>query len=223
MASLMMEAELRTGFGKGPNRQLRRAGKIPAILYGSGKDAVPLAVDPKSVISIIRSHGGVNTIFELGISGQKTKENVMIREFQIEPVDHAMLHADFVRVAMDKEMTLMVAIELEGIAEGVKTGGGTLDFITRSVEISCFPKDIPETIVVNVEALEIGDYIRSASLQLPDGVSLVSDDNVVVVHVLEPKVEEVEEPEEGAEGAVEGAEDAGASKDDSSEEGPAKD
>ena len=210
MASISMEAEARTSFGKGPNRRLRAAGKIPAVLYGDGKDVLPLSVDPKAVAGIIRSHGGVNTIFELSVKGAKGKDNVMIREYQLEPVEHSLLHADLVRVSMDKTMTLSVSIELTGVAIGVKRDGGMLDFVTRAVEVSCLPTDIPETLVVDVSELAIGDFVRASSLSLPKGVTLESEANVVLAHVLAPKAETEETPEdeavaEGAEGA-EGAE-----------------
>jgi len=221
MASLMLEAEPRQGFGKGPNRQLRRTGRIPAVVYGAGKDTIPLSVDPKAVVSVIRSHGGVNTIFELSIKGAKGTDNVMIKDYQLEPVEHDLLHADFHRIAMDKEMTLFVAVELVGVSTGVKNAGGTLDFITRSVEISCFPKDIPETITVEVSELDIGDYVRASELELPEGVNLLSSGSVVVAHVLAPKVEEEETPEEGEEG-VEADAEGDAAKAETSEEGPAK-
>ena len=171
-------------------------------------------------MGIIRSHGGVNTIFELSVKGTKGKQNVMIKDYQLEPVEHELLHADLIRVAMDKEMTLSVAIELIGTAVGVKTGGGMLDFVTRNVEVSCLPKDIPETIVVEVDSLDIGDYLRASTLEMPPKVTLISDVSVVIAHVLAPKVEEVEEPEESeaAEEGAEGAEGAEASKKDASGE-----
>lgn len=229
MASMVVEAEPRSSFGKGPNRRLRASGKMPAILYGAAKEAVALAVDPKEVVGIIRSHGGVNTIFELTVKGVKGKENVMIKDYQLEPVNHDLLHADLVRIAMDKEMFLSVTVELTGVAEGVKTGGGMLDFVTRSVEVSCLPKDIPETIVADVTALEIGDYIRVSDLEVPEGVNLISEGSVVLAHVLAPKAEEVEEPTEeevaaaaAAEGAESAEDGADATKGDSSEGGPAK-
>jgi large subunit ribosomal protein L25 len=203
MAAIFMEAEPRTDSGKGPNRRLRASGRIPGVLYGGKKETVPLALDPKAIIAIIRSHGGVNTIFELGIKGAKGKENVMIRDYQLEPVEHGVLHADLVRVAMDKELTLDVAIELTGTAVGVKVSGGMMDFVTRAVEISCLPKDIPETIVVDVTHLELGQYIRASELKLPPGVKLVSDANVVIAHCVAPKAEEEEKPAEAA--AAEGA------------------
>ncbi len=238
MASMVVEAEPRSSFGKGPNRRLRASGKVPAILYGSAKEPVALTVDPEQVVNIIRSHGGVNTIFELnikGVKGAKGSENVMIRDYQLEPVDHDLLHADLIRVAMDKEMTLSVTIELTGTAEGVKTGGGMLDFVTRAVEVSCLPKDIPETIGADVTELDIGDYIRVSELEVPEGVTVISEGNVVLAHVLAPKAEEVEEPTEeelaaaaaageSPEGvdAAAGGESADASKTEDSEGGPAK-
>ena len=235
MASMVVEAESRSSFGKGPNRRLRASGKVPAILYGSAKEAVALAVDPEEVVNIIRSHGGVNTIFELkikGAKGAKSSENVMIKDYQLEPVDHALLHADLIRIAMGKEMTLSVTIELTGTAEGVKTGGGMLDFVTRAVDVSCLPKDIPETIVADVTELDIGDYIRVSDLEVPEGVTIISDGNVVLAHVLAPKAEEVEEPteEEAAAAAAAGegpeGEDAGFESDqgktEASEGGSAK-
>jgi len=235
MASMVVEAEPRSSFGKGPNRRLRASGKVPAILYGSAKEAVALAVDPEQVVNIIRSHGGVNTIFKLYVKGVRGFESVMIKDYQLEPVDHDLLHADLIRVAMDKEMTLSVTIELTGTAEGVKTGGGMLDFVTRAVDVSCLPKDIPETIVADVTALEIGDYIRVSDLEVPEGVTVVSESNVVLAHVLAPKAEEVEEPTEeevaaaaaageSPEGvdAAGGGESADASKTEDSKGGPAK-
>lgn len=201
MAGIVMEAEARTESGKGSNRRLRASGRLPAILYGGGKEVVSISLDPKAVVAIIRSHGGVNTIFDLVVKGSKIKENVMIREYQLEPVDHRLLHADLVRVAMDKKLTLDVVIELIGTPAGVKTGGGMLDFVTRAVEITCLPADIPETIVADVTALEIGHYVRTSDLILPKGVELVSELNVVIAHVLAPKAEEEKPAEVVAEGA----------------------
>ena len=200
MTEIEMEAELRTAVGKGPNRRLRRDGKIPGVLYGAGKDAVAVSLDVKPVLGVIRSHGGVNTIFQLKLKGAKGSDSVMIKEYQIEPVEHRLLHADLVRVAMDKELTLSVAVELTGTAVGVKTGGGMLDFIHRTVDISCLPTDIPETLVASVEELDIGDYLRAKDLDLPKGVTMASEQELVIAHVIPPRVEE--EVTEAAEGEL---------------------
>jgi large subunit ribosomal protein L25 len=221
MAAIFMEAEPRTEAGKGPNRRLRASGRVPGVLYGGKKETVALSLDPKAIVEIIRSHGGVNTIFELGLKGATGKENVMIREYQIEPVEHKLLHADLVRVAMDKELTLDVTIELTGTAIGVKQSGGMMDFVTRAVAVSCLPRDIPETLVADVTHLELGHYLRASELKLPSGVKLVSDANVVIAHCVAPKAEEELKPAEAA--AVEGAEAAeGAPKAEAPKEGKEK-
>ncbi len=224
MAAIFMEAEPRTDVGKGPNRRLRASGRIPGVLYGGQKETVALSLDPKGIVGIIRSHGGVNTIFELGVKGAKGKENVMIREYQIEPVEHKLLHADLVRVAMDKELTLDVTIELTGTAIGVKLSGAMMDFVTRAVAISCLPKDIPETIVADVSHLELGQYLRASELKLPSGVKLVSDTNIVIAHCVAPKAEEEEKPAEAvaAEGAEAAAAAEGAAKAEAPKEGKDK-
>lgn len=216
-----MEAEPRSAVGTGPNRRLRAGGKVPAVLYGDKKDSVPLAVDPKELIRVIRSHGGINTIFELAVQGTKGKVNVMIKDYQLEPVEHVLLHADLVRVAMDKQMTLDVTVELTGTATGVKVGGGMLDFVARTVEISCLPADIPETIVADVTEMDIGHYLRAGELALPERIELLSDPAMVIAHVLAPREEEVveEEGEEGAEGVAEGEGEATESKTEGADEG----
>ncbi len=221
MAAIFLEAEPRTEVGKGSNRRLRASGRVPGVLYGGARETIALSLDPKAIVGIIRSHGGVNTIFELGVKGAKDRENVMIREYQIEPVGHELLHADLVRVAMDKELTLDVSIELIGTAIGVKLSGGMMDFVTRAVAVSCLPKDIPETIVADVSHLELGDYLRASDLTLAPGVKLVSESNVVIAHCVAPKAEEEPKPAEAV--AVEGAEVAeGAPKAEAPKEGKDK-
>ena len=206
MSSMTMKAEPRSNFGKGPNRRLRSQGKIPAVLCGGGKDSIALSLDPDEIVNVIRSQGGINTIFELSVKGIKGKNNVMIKDYQLEPIAHQLIHADLLRVAMDKPMTLAVSVELKGTPIGVKVSGGIVDFVTRTVEVSCLPKDIPETLVADVSELDIGDYFRTSSLVFPEGVTLISDSNVVVAHVVAPKEEEPDEVEEDSE--AEGAEDA---------------
>lgn len=201
MEDIVIEAEPRETFGKGPNRRLRSRGLIPAIVYGEKKEAIPVAIDPRDVTRILRSHSGINTIFQLSLKDGSVKDNVMIREYQLEPVEHTLLHADLVRVAMDHVMTVTVPLELMGTPVGVKQQGGVLDFVTRNLELTCLPGDIPDQIEVDVSALAIGDLIRVGDLALPERVTLESDREVVVAHVLAPRVEEVAEEEAAAEEA----------------------
>ena len=201
MERMLVEAEKRAAFGKGANRKLRAKGLIPAVVYGEKKDAVPVAIDPKVLIRILRSDAGVNTIFDLRMQGSEETENVMVKEYQLEPIEHALLHADLIRVAMDHALSLSVQLELVGTPVGVKQEGGMLDFVSRSIEVSCLPSDIPEKIKVDVTNLNIGQLIRAGEIQLPERVTLESDPGLVIAHVEAPKVEE--EPT-AAEAPVEG-------------------
>ena len=190
MEKMVVEAERRVSFGKGANRKLRAKGMIPAVVYGQKKDSIPVAIDPKVLIRILRSHAGANTIFDLKVKGSDGTDNVMVKDYQLEPVEHELLHADLIRVAMDHALTLSVQIELSGIPVGVKLEGGLLDFVSRAIEVSCLPADIPEKIKVDVSGLVIGHLVRAGELELPERVTLVSDPGLVIAHVEAPKVEE---------------------------------
>ncbi len=200
METLTIEAEPRNAFGKGPNRRLRSQGKIPAVIYGEKEETLSVSIDPKDIIGILRSHGGGNTIFELHIKGREGTTSAMIKDYQLEPIKHELLHADLVRIAMDNVLTLSVNVELLGTPVGVKTEGGMLDFITRTIDVTCLPRDIPETIAVDVSELAIGDHLRVSDLTIPEGVTLETATGVVVAHVIAPK--KVEEEEAEAEAAV---------------------
>ena len=190
MEKMVVEAERRVSFGKGANRKLRAKGMIPAVVYGQKKDSIPVAIDPKVLIRILRSHAGANTIFDLQVKGSDGTDNVMVKDYQLEPVEHELLHADLIRVAMDHALTLSVQIELSGTPVGVKLEGGLLDFVSRAIEVSCLPADIPEKIKVDVSGLVIGHLVRAGELELPERVTLVSDPGLVIAHVEPPKVEE---------------------------------
>ena len=205
MAAISLDAELREQHGKGHNRRLRAQGKLPAVVYGNNQDVVSISIDPKNLTEIIRSHGGVNTIFELNVAG-KGKDSVMIRDYQIEPIDHKLLHADLIRIAMDKELELSVHVELQGTPVGVRVGGGMLDFVTRTVDVACLPTDIPETIEFDVSDLDLGDYLRASDLKIPDRVRLLSDEHLVIAHVVAARVEAEPTEEEAVEGETPAAE-----------------
>ena len=206
MEKMVVDAEKRATFGKGANRKLRAKGLIPAVVYGEKKDSIPVAIDPKVLIQILRSDAGANTIFDLQVKGSNETENVMVKDYQLEPVEHSLLHADLIRVAMDHALTLSVQLELVGTPIGVKQDGGMLDFVSRSIEVSCLPSDIPEKIKVDVSHLEIGHLVRAGELQIPEKVTLASDAGLVIAHVEAPKVEEEPEVAEAVIEEAEGAE-----------------
>lgn len=223
MADIVVSAENRNETGKNENRRLRTRGLIPGVLYGAKKDAVPLAVSPKEITTILRSKTGENTLFDLEIGGSRRK--VILKEFQVNPIKGNLMHADFYEVALDKEIEVSVHIEVVGIPVGVKVQGGLLDHVTREVEVSCLPSDIPEKISVDVSELEMGGAVRVSDLKVPDKVTMLSDPELVIVHVVAPRAEEevaaTAAPAEG-EAAAGGAEPEVIKKGKPAEEGEAK-
>jgi large subunit ribosomal protein L25 len=202
MPEIVVAAESRTEKGKNANRRLRASGKIPGILYGTGKEPTHVAVSPKSIGAILRSASGVNTLFDLEIGGSRRK--VILKEYQIEPLRHQLLHADFYEVALDKPLEVKVHVELQGVPVGVKTQGGVLDFVTRELEVFCLPTDIPAKIVVDVSHLEMGKHLRVSEIQVPDKVKILTEADVVIANVVAPRAEEEVAPAAEAAAPVEG-------------------
>lgn len=188
MPEIVVEARGRTETGKNANRRLRAQGLIPGVVYGAKKEAaVHVSVSPKDIAGVLRSASGENTLFDLELDGARRK--VILKDYHIQPVRNALLHADFYEVALDKVLTLTVHVELEGVPVGVKTQGGLLDFVTRELEVSCLPQDIPEKIAVDVSELALGKHVRVSDLQPPKGVTFLTDGDIVVAHVVTPRAE----------------------------------
>ncbi len=206
MAEVVVTARRREEAGKNANRRLRSAGQIPGILYGAKKETVAVAVSPKEIVVILRSARGENTLFDLDLDGSRRK--VLIKEFQLEPIKGHLLHADFYEVALDKRLEIKVHVELHGVPVGVKVQGGILDFVTRELEIECFPADIPDKIDLDVSNLELGKHLRVSDLTLPEKLTVLTLSDVVIAHVVAPRAEEVPvaaevvAPEAGAEPEV---------------------
>ena len=204
MPEIVVAAESRTESGKNANRRLRASGKIPGVLYGTGKAPTAVSVSPKDIGNILKSASGENTLFELEIAGSRRK--VILNEFQLEPLKNRLLHADFYEVALDKAIEVKVHVELHGVPVGVKVQGGILDFVTRELEISCLPTDIPAKIEVDVSHLEMGKHLRVSDLKIPEKVEVLTEADVVVAHVVAPRAEEEVAPAAevvaGAEGAA---------------------
>jgi large subunit ribosomal protein L25 len=200
MSEIVVTAKSRTETGKNSNRRLREQGLIPGVLYGGKKDVILLAVSPKEVTQVLHSPAGTSTLFDLEYDGARRK--VILKEYQAEPARGDLLHADFFEVALDKPIEVKVHVELTGTPVGVKTQGGLLDFVTRELDIECLPLDIPEKIVIDVTPLEIGKHMRVSDLAVPPKVKVLTDPNVVVVHVVVRREEEEVAP--AAEAPVEG-------------------
>ena len=193
MPQFNVAAEAREKRGKNAARQLRMSGKIPAVLYGNNESAVALSVSPKELSSILHSATGHNTIFTLTFQDAKTT-SVMLKDWQFEPIKGHLLHADLVRIAMDKVLQVNVPITTVGEAKGVKLEGGIFEFVLRGVEVECLPADIPEHITIDISELSIGSNFRVSDLKVDPKIKILSDTELVIAHVITPKEEKVAEP-----------------------------
>jgi large subunit ribosomal protein L25 len=196
----VIEAQVRIPGGKNANRRLRKAGRIPAVIYGPGKQSIVVSVDPGKVQAILHSETGRNTIFGVSVDGSE-QSNAMVKDYQLDPVQGNLIHADFLEIAMDRLLELTVNIETVGEAEGVKLDGGIMDIVTRSIQVECLPSDIPESIRVDVSRLKINDYIRVKNIETDAKVRILTDPEVVLVTIVPPIKEEV--PVEAAPEAAE--------------------
>ncbi|CAN5846896.1 50S ribosomal protein L25 [soil metagenome] len=190
MASTL-QVEKRETRGKNEARRLRAGDRIPAVVYGAEKGkATAIAVDPKLLLRILHSESGANTLIGLeGLEGGETR--VLVKEYQLDPIHHRLLHVDFYQVAMDKALRVTVPIVLKGEAPGVKQQGGIVDFVNREIDIECLPGDIPENITADVSELMLNQGLRVRDL-LTDGTPWkpVSDADTMIVHVVALKAEE---------------------------------
>src|SRR6266852_3936708 len=190
----ILEATARDSFGKNEARRTRREGLVPAVLYGAAgganKEATAIAVNPKALLKILHSESGANTLISLKLPGGGDTR-VLVREYQLDPVTHQLLHADFYRVAMDRVIQVMIPVVVRGEPAGVKQQGGILEFVRREIEIECLPGDIPEHVEVDVSELMLHQGIRVRDLAAQPKWKPVSDSDMMLVHVIMPKAEEV--------------------------------
>ena len=192
MSEVIVKAVSRTEFGKNATRRLRVEGKIPGVLYGRGVESISVAVDPADVIQILNSDSGRNTIFEL--ETDSSRNDVLIKDLQVDPVKGSLLHADFLCIAKDRVMEFQIPVEPMGIPEGVQTHGGMLEVVLREISVECLPGDVPDQVQVDVTDLDIGAAIRVSELAIDTNkVKLLSDPELTVLTVVPPRVEE--EPE----------------------------
>jgi large subunit ribosomal protein L25 len=190
----ILEATARDSFGKNEARRTRREGLVPAVLYGASgganKETTAIAVNPKALLKILHSESGANTLISLKLAGT-ADARVLVREYQLDPVTHQLLHADFYRVAMDRAIRVMIPVVVRGEPAGVKQQGGILEFVRREIEIECLPGDIPEHVEVDVSELMLHQGTRVRDLAVQPKWKPVSDSDMMLVHVIMPKAEEV--------------------------------
>jgi large subunit ribosomal protein L25 len=196
-----LEAIKRESRGKNEARRLRVSGKIPAVVYGAQKEGdaianVPVAVDPKPLLRILHSSSGVNTIITLKVDGAGDSR-VLVKDFLLDPITHSMLHADFVRVNIDRRITVTVPIVIKGEPRGVKVEGGVLDFVHREIELQTLPLEIPNSIEIDVSNLGLNDAVYVRDVAQGANWVPVSDTDMMILHVITPRAVE-EAPAEGA-------------------------
>ena len=184
----LLEAQPRTPGTKNDARRVRRQGKVPAVVYGAGKPALPVSVDPRQVSRILHSKTGHNTVFDLALDGERSK--AMIVDWQYEPIKGGLLHIDVKRIAMDQKLKVNVPIALTGEPAGVKQQGGILEQIWREVEVECLPEDIPNSVELNVSELVFGMVLRVSDLPKNDKVKFLTDPDQPVAHIISVKEEE---------------------------------
>ena len=188
MAEILVDAKSRADRGKNAARRLRASGRIPAIVYGGKKDALAVSVDPKTLLKVLRSESGRNTILSLDL-GDAGKASAILKGWQVDPINEKFIHADFYRIAMDVAIRVKIPILAKGEARGVKVDAGILEVIMRELEVECLPGDIPERIEVDVTDLGLHGAIRVSELKVSDKVKVLDDADQIVVHVVSVKEE----------------------------------
>jgi large subunit ribosomal protein L25 len=212
MSEMTIEVQKREESGKNSSRRLRAKGLVPAVVYGGGKETVPIQVHKKTLLDLMKTGGTENRIFLLKLTDSGQERHAMLRDLQVDPVSRQVLHLDFQRVLMDEKVRVQVPVELVGTAYGVKTEGGVLDFVTREVHIECLPADIPQHLELDVTDLHVGHHLEAKSLRLPEGVALLDEPERVIVSLAHGRTEEAAavapgesaEPEVIKRGKVEG-------------------
>jgi large subunit ribosomal protein L25 len=187
-AEILVSAQSRTDRGKNAARRLRAKGMIPAVVYGGKHDSMAVSVDPKTLLRVLRSEAGRNTILSLDM-GSGGKTSAILKSWQVDPIDEKFIHADFYRIAMDVAIKVKIPILTKGEARGVKVDAGILEIIMRDLEVECLPGDIPERIEVDVTDLGLHGGIRVSELKVSDKVKILDDADQIVVHVISVKEE----------------------------------
>jgi large subunit ribosomal protein L25 len=189
MSELTIEVQQRDQAGTGASRRLRAEGKIPAVVYGLGRETLPIHIERKAFLDMLKESGSENPIFLLKLAGSGKERHAMIRDMQVDPISRQVIHIDFLRVSMTEKVRVSVPVELVGTAYGVKTEGGMLDFVTREVHVECLPGDIPKHLQLDVSELHIGQHREAGDLALPKGVALLDEADRVIVAVAHAKIE----------------------------------
>jgi len=195
-----LKANIRKTSGSGAARELRAAGKVPAVLYGQSIDSTLLSLDVHEFeLSLKKSKRGFSLYNLSIIDGDSTPRSVMIKELQTDPVTRMLLHVDFYEIAMDRKIKVNIPVVPTGKSKGVELGG-ILQVIRREIEVFCLPNEIPECIEIDITDLDIGNAVHVEDISI-DGIEIPAEVNFTVITVIGAKADEEieEEAEEGEE------------------------
>ncbi len=195
ITTVSLAAQHRDTGGKGPARQMRMVGRIPAVVYGRGRDPESLSVSAAEVDKLLATHARASTIISLAIDGDSVK--VLIRDVQRHPLRRDITHLDFYEIHEGESITVTVPIHLEGSPDGVRNAGGTLDQVLREVQIAVLPRHIPERLELEVTALTIGQSLHVRDLVI-ENANILTDGEMTICSIIPPRVEEEVAPVEGA-------------------------
>jgi len=199
----ILKAQKRDDLGKGAARTLRRAGRVPAVLYGRELDSIHLSVDAHEAEHLFHSISVDNTIVDLTVEGEKKPYPTLVREIQTHPWKDSLVHIDFLRIQEGVEVDLEVPVELVGVPVGVRLQGGVLEQIVHELEVRCIPSKIPESFTLDVTELDVNDSLHVSDIPVTEGVEiLMSPDQTICAVAIPRVVEEAElaEPVVAAEG-----------------------
>ncbi|MCX5736638.1 MAG: 50S ribosomal protein L25 [candidate division NC10 bacterium] len=193
MATVDLQAEFRTVVGKEGAKKLRQVKRIPAVVYGGPRGPIPVVVNPLELLAVLEA--GENVLINLSLTGGEAPQTsvVILKELQRHPVKGSPLHADFQEISMERKIRVEVPLLLSGEPTGVKDKGGILEHVLRQLSVECLPLSIPDRIVLDVAALDIGDTLHVRDVTVAEGVRILDDGARVVASVLAPKAEEVAE------------------------------
>lgn len=196
MELIELKANVRTERKKGPARRLRVAGKMPAVLYGPGAEAMALSIDVADLEKALKNRSGSQVFFSIVIDGGDAKnKTAMIKDLQMHPVSRDMIHADFYEIAMDRKIRATAPVAVTGKSVAVENGG-MVQIIRRELEVLCFPNQMPEEITIDITGMDMGDSIHIEDIAVEEGVEFPHDVNFTVLTILSPRTEEEEEVEE---------------------------
>jgi large subunit ribosomal protein L25 len=201
MASASLNATSRTETGTGVARKLRQAGSVPAIVYGHGREPQPLTVNTRELERLLGSISVSSTVIDLSVDGKSSR--TLIREIQRHPFKRTIVHVDFLALVAGEKITVSIPLRFVGTADGVRNSGGILEETMHQVHLRVDPSNIPEHIDVDVTPLTVGHSFHVGDLKLPEGVTVLDDEDATVCVISAPKTEAAAGAAEGGEGAAE--------------------